>query len=130
MALGGAMRRGEVTLLFCPKCGAEYREGFTVCADCGVSLVYERPAETHDEVEYVEYEEILRTFNPADVAVIKSILDGAEIPYFFKGENFLLVRPLVEPAALMVSKEQAARARDLLKDLKPRYKGISGGSDL
>ena len=25
--------------MFCPKCKAEYREGFTVCADCGVPLV-------------------------------------------------------------------------------------------
>ena len=24
--------------VFCPKCKAEYREGFTVCADCGVQL--------------------------------------------------------------------------------------------
>ena len=28
---------------WCPKCGAEYREGFTRCADCGVALVAERP---------------------------------------------------------------------------------------
>lgn len=116
--------------MFCPQCGAEYRQGFAMCADCGVPLVHDRPVEVHKEVEYVEYEEILRTFNPADVAVIKSILDGADITYFFKGENFLLVRPLVEPAALMVCADQAPRARELLEDLKPRYKGISGGSDL
>ena len=28
---------------WCPKCGAEYREGFTLCADCGVALVAQRP---------------------------------------------------------------------------------------
>lgn len=25
--------------MICPKCGAEYRQGFTACADCGVDLV-------------------------------------------------------------------------------------------
>ncbi len=28
---------------WCPKCGAEYREGFTRCAECGVALVDQRP---------------------------------------------------------------------------------------
>jgi hypothetical protein len=30
--------------MFCPQCKAEYRPGFTRCADCDVELVYERPA--------------------------------------------------------------------------------------
>jgi len=30
--------------MLCPQCGAEYREGFTTCADCNVPLI-ERPAE-------------------------------------------------------------------------------------
>ena len=30
---------------WCPKCGAEYREGFTRCADCDVALVDERPVD-------------------------------------------------------------------------------------
>ena len=31
---------------WCPKCKTEYREGFTVCADCGSELVEEEPVET------------------------------------------------------------------------------------
>ncbi len=30
--------------MYCPQCKAEYRQGFTRCADCDVDLVYERPA--------------------------------------------------------------------------------------
>jgi hypothetical protein len=31
--------------MFCPECQAEYRQGFTRCADCDVDLVYELPPE-------------------------------------------------------------------------------------
>jgi hypothetical protein len=30
--------------MYCPQCKAEYRQGFTRCADCDVELVHERPA--------------------------------------------------------------------------------------
>ena len=32
--------------MFCPKCRAEYRPGFTRCADCDVDLVHELPVES------------------------------------------------------------------------------------
>jgi len=32
--------------MFCPKCGAEYRQGYTSCADCDVFLVTSPPGET------------------------------------------------------------------------------------
>jgi hypothetical protein len=31
--------------MICPKCGAEYRQGFTQCADCGVDLVAGPPGQ-------------------------------------------------------------------------------------
>lgn len=33
---------------WCPKCGAEYRPGFTTCADCGAALVDDPPAPALD----------------------------------------------------------------------------------
>jgi hypothetical protein len=39
--------------MFCPVCKAEYRQGFTRCADCDVELVYELPAAAIVAVEPV-----------------------------------------------------------------------------
>src|SRR5436305_13764768 len=40
--------------MFCPRCGGEYREGFTWCADCDVALVEDLPEELDGEVEATE----------------------------------------------------------------------------
>jgi hypothetical protein len=44
-------------VMYCPQCKAEYRQGFTRCADCDVDLVYElssrAPKEVHTEREPV-----------------------------------------------------------------------------
>jgi hypothetical protein len=109
--------------MFCPKCRTEYREGFSVCADCNVDLVRELQPEL--KPEYIEYEEIMVTYNPADVALIKSLLDAEDIIYYFHGENFMHVRLLVEPARLMVDKEEAGVAREVLKDLNLSIMGIN-----
>ena len=109
-------------VMFCPKCRSKYKEGITECPDCGVPLVAELPPEP--KAEFVDFEEVLATFNPGDIAIIKSILNGEGLTYFFKGEQFSQVRPLVEPARLMVRKEQAQKARAILKDLKLNYMGI------
>ncbi|MCR5626972.1 MAG: hypothetical protein K6F99_06605 [Lachnospiraceae bacterium] len=37
--------------MWCPKCGSEYREGFTECAYCHVPLVEEEPVIPEDEAE-------------------------------------------------------------------------------
>lgn len=36
-------------MLYCPKCGAEYREGYSSCSDCDVLLVRERPVAANSE---------------------------------------------------------------------------------
>jgi hypothetical protein len=109
--------------MYCPKCKSEYRDGFYTCSDCDVALVHELPIEP--EYEFIEYEEILSTFNPADVALIKSLLDGENVTYYFHGEHFMHIRPLVEPARLMVDKRDVETARDLLKDLDISFLGIN-----
>jgi hypothetical protein len=75
--------------------------------------------------EFVDYKEVLGTYNPADIALIKSLLDAEGITYFFKGEHFSYVRPLADPARLMVKEDEVLDAENVLKDLKLSYMGIN-----
>ena len=68
--------------------------------------------------EFIDYKAVLSTFRPGDIAIIKSILDGEGITYFFQGENFTYLDPLVVPARLMVKKDQVEKAKEILKDFK------------
>lgn len=102
--------------MFCPQCKSEYRPGFHQCADCGIALMAELPLD--DPPAYVEYEFVFSTFNWGDIAFIKSVLNGENITYYFLGEHFNNIGPLIEPVRLMVSTEEAAAVREILRDLK------------
>jgi hypothetical protein len=101
--------------MFCPKCKAEYRKRFYVCSDCHIALVDTLPPEPKSE--FIEYVEVLGTYNPADVALIKSLLDAEDITYCFNAEHSMYVYPGVEPTRLMVKKDEAEEAKEILKDL-------------
>ena len=112
--------------MFCPKCRAEHREGFSVCSDCNVDLVHELPPEPEPEcAEHIGYEEVLATYNPTDIAIMKSLLDAQGITYFFHGEHPAHVKPPANPARLMVKKDEAALARDLLERVEIVTDGCS-----
>ena len=108
--------------MFCPNCRAEYREGFSKCADCDVGLVAELPPEP--EQVPIEWVEVLATYNPGDVAVLKSLLDGENIPYYFKGEHFSSLAPLSQPARLMVDQQELEAVKGLIKDLDLDFNGV------
>jgi len=111
--------------MFCPKCGTEYREGFYVCTDCNSDLVDQLPPdEESKEPEFIEYVEIMGTYNPADVAVIKSTLDAENITYYFNAEHFMYVSPLAESVRLMVKKDEVEKAKEILRDLDLAITGI------
>lgn len=111
--------------MFCPKCRYEYRKGFQVCPDCNVNLTDSLPDKQEKQSEFIEYVELLITYNPADVAIIKSLLDAENITYYFNAEQFMYVRPLAEPARLMVKKDEVEKAREILKDLELSIFGIN-----
>ena len=109
--------------MFCPSCRAEYKSGIIRCPDCDVDLIDELPPESGPE--WVEFEEVLSTYNLADIAVIKSILDETGMKYYFENENFVHVSPLALPARLMVPRNQVEKTMGLLKDMDLAFMGVS-----
>lgn len=75
-------------MLYCPQCGAEYREGDSSCSDCHVLLVRERvqsgerdiPPEPGDP-NHGPYADFWKGEDPRIHAELCSLLDEAEIPH-------------------------------------------------
>ena len=125
MPLSLNVKVGE--FMFCPKCKAEYRDGFSRCADCDIDLVTELTPEP--EKVPIEWVEVLSTFNNGDISLLKSILDSEDVTYYFHGEHFNAVRPWAQPAILMVDKNEIDKVKDLIKDLKFSFRGIALNGD-
>jgi len=109
--------------MFCPVCRYEYVDGVTKGPACEAALVPQLPADP--EPEFVAFQEVLATYNPADVAFRKSLLDSENIEYFFKGEHFMYVRPLADPVRLMVRADQVETVAALLKGVDLSITGIN-----
>ena len=70
------------------------------------------------ENEFIEYIPILETHNAGDRVFLKSILDAEGITYFIQGEYVAPYILNAVPMRLMVKKEQAHRAREILRDVE------------
>ena len=110
--------------MYCPECRSEYVDGVSECPDCRVDLVDELPPELSRDLQDgpqaepdVCYVPLVRTFSAKDIAFIHSVLDGTEIRYYIRGEGLTHLRPLADPAILMVDEKKAEDAKELLKDL-------------
>lgn len=106
--------------MFCPNCKAEYVEGITVCADCGIELVEKLPPEENHDTKFT-FKPFLKTNNMGDIAVIKSILDEQGIEYYIQGENMLYVLGVIDSAILNVREDQLDDVKELLKDFEPKF---------
>jgi hypothetical protein len=110
--------------MFCPKCGAEYKEGITECADCQVRLDENPPPPVdHSKRDFVT---VLETSDPALISMAKSLLDGEGLEYFvyqeriqdlFGGGRLGGINLLTGPVLFQVEKKDAARAKAILKEL-------------
>ena len=60
--------------------------------------------------------EVYSTYNPGDIAVIKSVLDSEDIRYYFQGENSNMLVAAGAYARLLVQDGQAQRVREILQE--------------
>lgn len=102
--------------MICPKCKAEYRDGFTRCSDCDIELV-DKLSEEKDVivgVDYIEYELVMSTFNTMDITIVKSILEDNNIIYHINADSSF---HQAGPSRVLVKKDQAEAAKEILKDV-------------
>jgi hypothetical protein len=104
--------------MFCPKCKAEYREGFFKCADCGIDLIPELTQEQEEELLPINFVEVYSTYKQSEIAFVKSILDGEGITYYFQGDSAILISYAGAYARLFVAAEDAQQVRELLSELE------------
>ena len=72
------------------------------------------------------YVELIRTYNQADVALIQSMLDAAEILHYVHGEQFSVLRPFLQPARIMVAEDRLEEARELVSQIRPSIVPLAG----
>jgi hypothetical protein len=66
----------------------------------------------------MDYKLLIETSNPADIALIKSLLDTEDILYFAQGEAFSTVRLLGEPVRFMVAEDRLEETEGLIEGLR------------
>ena len=71
--------------------------------------------------EFIEYVPILETHNAGDRVFLKSILDAEGIVYYIQGEHVAPYLYNALPMRFMVKKDQASKAREILKNVELSY---------
>jgi hypothetical protein len=112
--------------MFCPNCGSEYGEGFTVCSRCNVPLRNEPPDQSASE--FVKFVTVYETGDPGFIAFAKSVFESENIKYFFKGEGIQDLfaggrlgtgfNPAIGPVQIQVDEKDVEKAKELLNQIE------------
>lgn len=101
--------------MFCPRCRAEYREEYTVCADCGVALVPAPPEiASADPGDFVT---VFASSNPGEIALVESLLAEAGILHIAQGETAGAMLLGVTEVSFLVPESRRREALALLSPL-------------
>ena len=105
--------------MICPECKAEYREGYTKCADCERELVELDSIENEEfsPLEEIQFKTVMSALDPGEIALAKSILESNNIRYFIQGESFSSLIKTSIPALIKVPEEDFEQAKQVLKEL-------------
>ena len=103
---------------WCPQCGAEYREGFSRCSECGVALVDALPSKPQRPAESrPEWVEIASYTTAEEARLAQGLLQEQDIPAEVIDKHVVLNPfPQVDEAEvlLLVPPEQAEQADAVL----------------
>jgi Putative prokaryotic signal transducing protein len=103
--------------MFCPRCQAEYRFGFTRCNECDVPLVYRLPVAPEDSYESEPELVVVRTYNnKLDADVARMTLEAAGIESMLRAEGVSVISsfPIAREIELLVTSEDAHDADQIL----------------
>ena len=120
---------------WCPKCGSEYRDGFTECASCGVKLVDKLTDEQKKQAEMEERRDmvlpegmslpvaVFTAKNRLEAESIEDMLRDNAIPVFDRPAAFRQIQSYSGADArfgveLVVDASQTARARQLIDEMQ------------
>ena len=105
--------------MFCPKCKAEYREGFSRCADCDIDLVLEISPEPEPSVEYIDFIKIMTFSSRHEAELAKVFLSVNGINAVVFGDDYGGIQPALSFSTgvqLMVKEEDVEEATGILYD--------------
>ena len=122
-------------MAWCPKCGSEYRDGFTECASCGVKLVDKLTDEQKKQAEMEERRDmvlpegmsrpvaVFTAKNRLEAESIEDMLRDNDIPVFDRPAAFRQIQSYSGADArfgveLVVDASQIARARQLIDEMQ------------
>ncbi len=105
--------------MFCPKCKAEYREGFSTCADCDVDLVSELSPEPEPSVEHIDFVKIKTCSSRHEAELAKGLLSVNGINAFIFADDFGGIQPALSFSTgvqLLIKEDDVEKAKEILLD--------------
>ena len=108
--------------MICPKCKAEYRNGFSHCSDCDVDLVDHLPQQPVLENQPDSDEMVVVFVAPdlAEVSMVESLLKGGGIDSMVVDENIARIEltgsNAFGGAKVTVPRKQETLAREILRE--------------
>jgi hypothetical protein len=129
------MSEYKETSTICPGCGREHRAGLNVCPACGAPLAADKPeSEPGEDARGFELSTVLATSDAGLIAVAKSLLDDAGIPFMVRGEGIQGLFPgnlnvVLGPAELQVNARDRQEAKAILSKLSDAFSGEDDPAD-